>query len=62
MSLELLQFQKQYAKHIVEQVFGETLHNGGINFNKEDLKALAKLNRPPFGSQVENCILPLKKG
>lgn len=62
MSLELLEFQKKYAKHIVEQVFGETLHEGGITNNKKDLWNLSRLNRPPFGSQVENCILPLKKG
>jgi hypothetical protein len=62
MNLELLEFQKRFAGEISAQIFDKTLWNPSVELNKEAMYSLACLNRPPFGSQVENGILPLVAG
>ncbi len=61
MSKELLEFQARFAKQIIEQVVPTPLWTAE-KADKEGMYALAALNRPPFGSQVENAILPLSVG
>lgn len=60
MNLELLQFQKEFAKDIVEQVFDTTKWSPLDEANKAIMYNLAGLARPPFASQVENAILPMR--
>ncbi len=60
MNLELLQFQKDFAKDIVEQVFHTTKWSPTDSWNREVMYQLAALKRPPFAAQVENGILPLR--
>jgi len=69
MSLKLVKFMKkiyeisqQEGNNLLEQLFGKPLFDAG-NIEKylKDLEKLAKLNRPPFPSQVEQGILPLKE-
>ena len=61
MNLELLQFQAKYAGEIIEQTLKKTLWSPNDKENTEKMYALAKLDRVPFGSQVENGILPILK-
>lgn len=69
MSLKMAKFMKKLYEvsqkeesDIIEQLFGKPLFNAtNIAKYEEGLKKLAKLNRPPFPSQVEQGILPLKE-
>jgi len=62
MNLELLKFQAQYAGEIVKQAISTTLWSPELNIeNEKHMWDLAGLQRPPFGSQVENGILPMLK-
>jgi hypothetical protein len=69
MSIKMAKFMEKIYKisqkeesNLLEQLFGKPLFDS-LNIKKyeEDLKKLAKLNRPPFPSQVEQGILPLKE-
>ena len=69
MSLKMVKFMRkiyeisqQEGNNLLEQLFGKPLFDAG-NVEKylKDLEKLAKLNRPPFPSQVEQGILPLKE-
>lgn len=59
MNIELLRFQADYASEIVEQALSQTLWSPRLETNEKLMYQLAGLKRPPFGSQVENGILPI---
>lgn len=63
MSIEKLKFLSESAQAIIEQAIPPSLWSPVITTENEKMMYdLAGLKRPPFGSQVENGILPLVKG